>query len=486
MAALDVSIRRRVMAVRVVRRFTVHSEQSCNPLRSFDLGPFIPEWALGARVFLPLPFPTVANLTIANPWLGWGLKRDPYFQESLTPGPGAAHPSDRLFVGRKGDLEGLAGRILGSLSSRSVVEGAYGVGKTSYLSQLKYALSQHQVLSHADPIRVTRDMRLASFESEVLRSLVVIRSSLAPESAPIDTDEAMEFWRRTSRLVEGEDTVGGGASAAGFGLSRSPGRIPAERGELSLMREIARAIELLSITPAGPLHERRRVLLHINNFENLARADAASATAMLLDARDMLLLPHSHWVFVGAEALSDHVFAASPPLASVVPFTQTLGPLSPDEIVELLERRYADLRAEHRPLIRPVDEAAVRALYTRYEGDLRNFLALLSEAVHAAPVIPPASLTLDMVLDRAAPVLRRQLQRRVGGDMEALVRIAAGGSVVAQAELSTTLGIARSSVSDLVARLEAQHVLRFVEERNRGRLLRFQPNAMIALGISSE
>ncbi|MEO6924381.1 MAG: hypothetical protein ABI142_11185, partial [Bryocella sp.] len=152
----------------------------------------------------------MAELTIANPWLGWGLKRDPYFQEPLTPEPDAVHPSDRLFVGRRAELQDIAGRILGSLSSRAVIEGPYGVGKTSYVSQLKHSLSKHGVLSHSDPIRVTRDTRLTSFEAEVLRSLVFVRSSLSTEAAPAETDAATEFWRRASRIVEGEDTVGGG------------------------------------------------------------------------------------------------------------------------------------------------------------------------------------------------------------------------------------------------------------------------------------
>ena len=80
--------------------------------------------------------------------------------------------------------------------------------------------------------------------------------------------------------------LGGGVGALGVSVSQSPGRIQAERRELSLYPEIAGAVARLSVPPAGPAHERRRVLLHVNNLENLSRQSAAAATALFLDLRD--------------------------------------------------------------------------------------------------------------------------------------------------------------------------------------------------------
>ena len=57
------------------------------------------------------------ELAIGNPWLGWGLTRDPYFQEPLTPELGALHPADELFVGREADLVVTANQVLGAVSA---------------------------------------------------------------------------------------------------------------------------------------------------------------------------------------------------------------------------------------------------------------------------------------------------------------------------------------------------------------------------------
>ena len=52
----------------------------------------------------------MASLAIGNPWLGWGLTRDPYFQEALTPEADSLHPADRLHVGRE-DVPHLGDRL---------------------------------------------------------------------------------------------------------------------------------------------------------------------------------------------------------------------------------------------------------------------------------------------------------------------------------------------------------------------------------------
>ncbi len=261
----------------------------------------------------------MTGLSIGNPWLGWGLTRDPFFQEALTPEADSLHPAERLHVGRAPELVLAANQVLGATSSRAVVQGEYGVGKTSFTSRLKTVLAEHGVLTHARPVRVTRDLRAREFEAEVVRALLDIRASLPEDQRPRESAEDAAFWRRAARLVEGEDTLGGGVGALGVSVSQSPGRIPPERRELSLFAEIAGAVERLSVPPGGPTHPRRRVLLHVNNLENLSRASAEAATALFLDLRDYFLIPHSHWLFVGAADLEARVFAPEPPLHSIVP-----------------------------------------------------------------------------------------------------------------------------------------------------------------------
>jgi hypothetical protein len=60
-----------------------------------------------------------------------------------------------------------------------------------------------------------------------------------------------------------------------------------------------------------------------------------------------------------------------------------LEPLSSEEIIQLLTRRYRALRANpKRPVRAPVENQAVTAVYSIFHGDLRGTLAALDSATH--------------------------------------------------------------------------------------------------------
>jgi hypothetical protein len=72
---------------------------------------------------------------IANPWTPYGLGDDPFFQDPLAPTDDPTRPIS-LFVGRAAEVQLLGGQVVGSLSSRAVVQGGAGVGKTSVVNRL--------------------------------------------------------------------------------------------------------------------------------------------------------------------------------------------------------------------------------------------------------------------------------------------------------------------------------------------------------------
>ena len=172
-----------------------------------------------------------------------------------------------------------------------------------------------------------------------------------------------------------------------------------------------------------------------------------------------------------------------------MPLVVDLPPLTADEVGQVLARRYEALRAERRRLVPPVAPEAVPALYARYAGNLRGFLRLLSRAAQATPVVDAVPLSAAVLLERAAAPLRAELRRVVRDDYPPLERIAQeavgpDGSV-RQAALPKQLGLVKSSVSELVARLEHHRVLRLARESARGgRELRLSPDAEVAFGLA--
>ncbi len=343
-------------------------------------------------------------MTIASPWTPYGLRDDPYFQQALEPvlDPKAGRPAT-LHVGRAENLREIASQIVGNSSSRAIIQGAAGVGKTSLVSRIKATLTTHGVLSHTDPVRVQGRMSARDFLGEVLRVLLLIRAtdlsqqpatsarkawiggkpgekSEAAASRGWKTSKAEEaFWVRVSRIIEGEDSLAGGLTVGTVGAQHERIRIQGELPNLSLFRELQQALMYLSHDGA------RRILIHVNNMERLSVESIASARVMMGDLRDAFLFMHGHWLFVGATGIEHTVFGEDA-VESIMTLSVTLAPLSPDEVVDLLQRRYKHLQ-QGIHLTPPVSDEAARTLYARYQGQLRGFLKLLSRAVQRRAVL---------------------------------------------------------------------------------------------------
>lgn len=130
-----------------------------------------------------------------------------------------------LHVGRDDELKLAVRQLGGGTSSRLIVEGAPGVGKTSFVNKLKAEVTHAGMLTHADPVRIVADSTVLSFVADVLRVLLRIRTARG-----LDTDA---FWTRTARLVEGEDTMSGGLT---LGRSAFRTRAAASRRRLPSAR----------------------------------------------------------------------------------------------------------------------------------------------------------------------------------------------------------------------------------------------------------
>lgn len=343
-------------------------------------------------------------MSIVNAWNLYGLRSSPFFQEELRAAPGAAYPVELLFVGREDELARVGRQIGGSTSSRVLVQGLPGLGKTSFVNRLKADLAAGGALTHDQPIRITSAATPLGFTADVLRVLLRIQTAQG-----LSTDR---FWEHAARLVEGQDVLAGGVSLLSVGFQVEKARIPPDLAITSLYEVITEALDRIHRETGGP------VLLHVDNLESMAEGDAKKAAALLLDVRDYLMLPHAHWVFVGAEGIENSVFKVYPQVRSIFPSPITLSPLSVDELQTLLQRRYAHLRLDRKkPPVEPILIGDAARLYAHYRGDLRNFLRLLSEAADLALGVDRVEpLSLETIVRRVGPRYAEALEAQLGAN----------------------------------------------------------------------
>ena len=435
---------------------------------------------------------------VASVWHLYGLSEDPFFQTELKALSDASYPPS-LFVGRERELHLLARQIAGSPSSRALVQGSAGVGKTSFVNRLKADLAAQGVLSHEKPVRIVGEMSPRAFIAEVLKVLLRIRNSTvagssgktrgALKKAGETVSSDGRFWTRIARLVEGQDLVNAGVSIAALGGNIERTRIPAEVEGLSLYDELEEAVTLLGKESQERSRSSRRILIHVNNLEAMSTRDAQKAAALLLDVRDYLMVSGAHWIFAGTTGVEATVFRVYDQVGGIFPPSTTLAPLTGDEVGEMLELRYGHLQRgqQYQP---PVKIGDAVKLYRRYHGDLRNFLQLLSAACNIElGVRDVRPLSPEMILNLMAPRFAAKIRAELGDtDYKHLLTMFKGGDGSTElrvTDVAKRTRLHQTSASQLVARLVRHGVLVPARTEARNVYYRATGNTGIALGLAA-
>jgi len=410
---------------------------------------------------------------VPNLWNPFGLRSSPFFQNELRAGD-PTYPVS-LFVGREEEARRVQRRIISDPASRTIVQGAPGVGKTSFVNWIKAELTRQGVATYEHPIRITSDTTRLTFVADTLRTLARIRSASGGNHRHDD------FWERTARFLEGAELVGGSATLHGFGMGISRSYIAPQAPPDSLYEHLGKAIANLQDELRAP------ILLHVNNMENLE--DPAATALLMRDLRDYLLVEGAHWIFVGALGIEDSVFRVHTQVSGIFPAAETLQPLAPPQIGQLLQRRYEHLQISGAGYVAPIESAAAAELYALYRGDLRNFLRLLGDAAER-----------ELGLNGTQPMTAPSIVRAVGADYALLLRRQVGDSdfkslgsiLTALAEgdpefrvtdAARILEYSQSAASQMVERLVRQRIL--LRTRTEGKSIFYRPigSVLVALGL---
>jgi hypothetical protein len=434
-----------------------------------------------------------AGISMADPvtsvWHLYGLSEDPFFQTELKAFADASYPPG-LFVGRESELRLLSRQIGGAPSSRALVQGGAGVGKTSFVNRLKADLAGLGVLTHEKPVRIVGEMSPRAFVAEVLKVLLRIRNSMqrgAVKKAKESASAEGKFWTRIARLVEGQDLINAGVSAGPLGGSVERTRIPAEVEGLSLYDELEEAVTLLVKGPRGAERSGRQVLIHVNNLEAMSARDAQKAASLLLDVRDYLMVSGAHWIFVGTTGVESAVFRVHDQVGGIFPPALTLAPLTGDEVGEMLERRYRHLKRGQQ-YVPPIGVAAAVKIYRRYHGDLRNFLQLLSAACNIElGVRDTQPLSPDVILALMGPRFAAKIRAQIGETdykhLRTIFKRANAETELRVTDIARRTRLHQTSASQLVSRLSNHGLLVATRTEARNTFYQAAGNTGIALGL---
>lgn len=410
--------------------------------------------------------------SISTLWEPFGLSANPFFQSELTPGD-PVHPVS-LFVGRDAELVRVRRRLSTDTATRTIIEGAPGVGKTSFVNRLKTDLARQGIATYDRPIRIESKSTRSSFVADVLRTLLRIRLGMG-----LGNDTGI--WAKTVRLLEGEDLMGGNVAlmgvGGGFTRSYAAPQVPPD----SLYEHLGATLEELAQEIGAP------VVLHVNNLEALTLERREAAATLLLDLRDYLLLPGAHWMFVGASGIENSIFRAHSQVSGIFPQALVLEPLPPAEVERLLELRYRHLKIRGQQVTPPIEPTDAARLYALYQGDLRNFLRLLTETAESLlGVHGVRPLSAQEVRRFGAAEYEHRLRERLGeDDFSHLRRILADhhDAEVRVTEAARATKLSQGATSKLFQRLEHKRAIHPTRTAGKSRYYRPYGDVLIALGV---
>ncbi|MFL5539891.1 MAG: ATP-binding protein [Longimicrobiaceae bacterium] len=400
-------------------------------------------------------------MSVTNIWHVLNLRSTPFFQDALEPGTGVRYPLS-LFVGRRREADAILREIGGAPHSRTAIQGAAGVGKTTLVNYVKAELTADAYIADANPISV---VSAATAEHLLLVILTSVHDALVARDETLAYLEPMRKVRqlldlersRTFNLNLGFAHLGSAGAGTGQQRHTGPGALTVQPQRL--LREL-RDVAVDRLQTPG-------VLIHLDNLENASEADQGKAAQIIRDLRDTgLMYDGFHFLLVGTDDAVRTVVAAQEQLRSVFHNPGSLAPLTEEELDELLVARYDHLRlSPDRPWLPPVEPQAVHALYRLFGGNLRGTLHALNEA--AKVLVGHGSRPTDPMTETSMqPVLAVIYAQKMVADLTAAELAFVKGMVergvsssTTQSEVAKALATTQKTASEMFAALRRKGYL---------------------------
>ncbi len=380
------------------------------------------------------------NLDYSNIWELYGLKADPFTTDALVV-YGGILPIE-CFIGRKNELQRL-NKQFRSGSSRVLVIGDVGVGKTSFVNFSRSLAIKGGYFSHLKEIGVMGDWHTNEF---IINTLQAIYSALTLESKESLISE--DSFKKLKSIVDFYNYEKGlrGISVAGFGLEYG-----SERFSPPIMIPTNSLMELATKI-VKEIHNKtgKDVILHYNNLENLKEMDIRR---LFEDLRDFFQMPHTHFVFVG-NLITNGIIQGSQRVSSIFSDSIMINEMTFEEIEEVINKRLELLKIENLNLVKPFDKSALDKLYNLYGGNIRNILNSLKEAILASVINNPIILTDEDIARTLRQLVEERHFKILVEKERQILRYMANKEEITNKSLATGTNTAQSNVSKYLKHLQ--------------------------------
>jgi hypothetical protein len=333
-------------------------------------------------------------------WQAFGFKDDPLKTSPIL------KPTLALFTGHREEA-GICLNVLTGSNIRIVIEGARGVGTTSFGNYLRFTKEAGKIyFTPRTEIKVEQGWRLETLLAAIISNFVR-EIELRPEFEKTIDDKRFQAAKSLSSLIA-ETYRSFGIGAFGFGANfgkqagvvTQPVIVPSPVLGAHLEDLIALVIEV---------GYRKGILLQLNNLD-IDEIHSQEEMKYLLNAlRDYTQIEGSNWLLVGDIGLRKFIAQQVDRLDDIISYETTIDPLPASILSEMLEKR-VQFYGESEKAELPIDKEVIYYLYKITKGRLRYIFGLVSRLMNRLYI---GDLTDKITLNIAKPMLMKLGRDRI-------------------------------------------------------------------------
>ncbi len=405
-------------------------------------------------------------------WESLGFSSNPFNTDPIT------QSTLPIYAGRKHAIK-VCENILREENVLIVIEGARGVGTTSFANYLRFSAQERKTyFTPSNEIRVgpswSLETLLGSIIANVIREIELSLPSKITKERIFQDAKALTIRIAETYRSFGIDALGFGLNyGKSAGISSQPIMIPsAVLGHH--LEDLAKLIQ-----SAG---YKNGLLIQLNNLDIGEIQDKKHLKYLFNELRDYIQTKAVSWFLVGDIGLRRFIAQHVDRLDDIVSYEVGLGALDKKEYQELISKRVEFYRNQKKAKL-PIDDEIFLYLFDLTEGRLRYVFGLIKRLLNELLTGELVDrLSIDIVKPAVVKLAKDRLEKNglSGSEKEILSALVKQGATTAT-NLAKNLGKTRQYVSRKLINLAEVNLLE-VKQQGKNRI--YSPTLHVTIAYS--